>query len=578
MVIAATALLTTLYTGQHAELAAQDRIAFYHLASSAASQQLRRDTRSINLVLQAAANTTETAAGGFSLTARVSAALHSMQADLIKLRELQEQYADYQFSSTLGRLTERFGAIMHLHTEASMDPLLESVEAFELNIEQLRRLHMIAAANELASIEAQARRVLPNMAILMAILIVTCVVGWYVTRLLRESLVNQKRAEEALAASVERMHHMQKLEALGQLVGGVAHDFNNLLTAILGQASLLEDKSSRDEPMRQGLSEISRAAEQAALLTKQLLTFSRRQPIEPKIVDLNNLIRDMEPILRRLIGEDIKLTVRCDDTQNTIELDPGQFHQVILNLAVNSRDALPDGGEILLTAEHVQIDSDDHRRGDMVNGRYAKLAVIDNGVGMDKKTLDRAFEPFFTTKQKGRGTGLGLATVHGIITAANGHIFVDSNPEKGTCFEIYLPSSTRYAEKVAADSVSELAGSETVLVVEDEEQIRTLLQGGLGSLGYRVLTASGGTEGLEICGSRAESIDAIVSDVVMPDMNGAAFMKDALDMRPDAVGIYMSGYTDDIVLQTGVGGSAIPLINKPFELDELARLIRDRLN
>ncbi|MDJ0941198.1 MAG: ATP-binding protein [Woeseiaceae bacterium] len=579
VVIAAAALIIAVYTAQKADDEARDRVTFYYLASSAASEQLYRNTQSLQrLLTDAAGGTPETT--GRPIQPGVSGTLYSMRSQLERLLELQAQYMGQQFDATLSRLEVRFTTIEWMAMDsAPPGELLDSVAALELNIDQLHRLHEIAAAETLGDIESQARLILPNLALLTAILLAAIVGGWFVTRLLRQALERQAQTEEALAASQERMHHMQKLEALGQLVGGVAHDFNNLLTAILGQAGLLRDHASADSELQDGLGEISEAARQATSLTNQLLAFSRRQPIQAQAFDLNELIRSMQPMLRRLISEDIEINYELGKGLGAVELDTGQMHQVVLNLVINAKDAMPDGGSIDVVTEWARLETGDPQHPAMTGGDYTRLIVADSGTGMDEETRERAFEPFFTTKPRGRGTGLGLATVHGIISAAGGEISIDSRPGGGTRIRILLPVSTRSAEAAAAEHVATgtRAGSETVLVVEDEAQIRTFLRNGLGSLGYTVLTAPGGKDGLDICERETGGIDVIVSDIVMPNMNGAEFMKAALNRQPSAVGIYISGYTDDVALQHGMDES-IPLLYKPFELDDIAALIRERLD
>ena len=579
-VLAAFTVIIALYMGQRAEDIARDRIAYYHLASSTVSEQLDRDTEVLKRLLDA---DTGAAPGRQSIHPAVNGILFSMRADLMQLSELHDLYAIVDFDATLARLIDGYDSIERLlaNPERATSPI-EEIAGFELAIEQLYRLHLVAAANSLADIEDRARHNLPTLVLLLGVVVTAVLVGWYLTRLLRRTLARQAAIEVTLAESQERMHHMQKLEALGQLVGGVAHDFNNLLTVIMGQTGLLQDRTAGDKRLQLGLDEISTAAQQAASLTKQLLAFGRRQAAEPQLFDLNGLIDNMQDLLRRTIGEDIELEYEHEDVLDSVKLDPGQMHQVIVNLVINARDAMPNGGKITLAIRNLQFGPDSARPGDLAEGQYVNLTVSDNGVGMDKETQDRVFEPFFTTKLRGRGTGLGLATVHGIVGAAFGHIEVDSRPGEGTRFDIYLPGLGRDLGSPAAESARERAempgGSETVLVVEDEAQILTLLCDGLTSLGYTVLTASGGVDGLKFCRKEPGTIDVIISDVVMPKMNGARFMKRALRLQPNAIGIYMSGYTDDVVLQQGVDGSLVPLIHKPFDLHKIAKVIRWHLN
>ncbi|MCP5093647.1 MAG: response regulator, partial [Gammaproteobacteria bacterium] len=406
--------------------------------------------------------------------------------------------------------------------------------------------------------------------------------AWYLLRSLSTSLKRQQSTELELAESQETLHHIQKLDALGRLVGGIAHDFNNWLTVILGHAGLLRDTAEGNERLETGLDEIKQAGEQAAYLTKQLLAFSRRQQSRPRILVLDELIRDMEEMLRRVIGASITLSFSYADDPVDVELDPDQVQQVILNLINNARDAMPDGGLLSVTTESVVVGPNGIEVDGLPDGEYARLSVSDTGIGMDDETRQRVFEPFFTTKEKGHGTGLGLSVVHGIVTGSNGHIFMESREGTGSKFVIYFPRAEQHQAAVA-DVPKRLApqdGLETVLVVEDNEQVRRFVETGLASLGYRVLTASGGAAGLAICKNEPAAIDVILSDVVMPETTGPMFMTSALRLRPDAVAIYMSAYTKDKILgfRRKSAEADAPLIMKPFEIQELSRLIQERLD
>ena len=560
--IAAITLFVSFLVRHNTDQAARDRVASYYLASAATVEAMHSDAHELLHM------------SGYATNPATAAVLYSMRLNVARLRELHQQYREQRFEATLQRLVERFEAVeSSVAAGAAPADLLLRVEALELSIDQLYRLHLIAAGDTLAGIRELARRNLPNLAILTIILTGTILVGWYLTRVLKQSLLRREKAEQALALSHERMHHLQKLEALGQLVGGVAHDFNNLLTAIHGQAELLSHEASADA--QDAANEITRAAQQASALTSQLLAFSRRQPIEPRDIDLNRLIADLEPLLRRLIGENIELDFDYGEQCGTVELDPAQLRQVVINLFINARDAMPEGGTISLSTGVVEVD--DHDDDGLPAGAYMRLAVADTGIGMDKETRDRVFEPYFTTKPMGRGTGLGLAMAHGMVTAAGGRITVQSDIGHGSRFEVCLPASERPAATPVADAAPLRRGSETVLVVEDEEQIRTFLRAGLSSLGYSVLTAAGGAEGLEIC-RESGHIDVIVSDVIMPDMNGPQFMTEALPLQRGAVAIFMTGYADDALTQQRVSGQRIPLLHKPFRLEAMARLIREQLD
>src|SRR5437016_5837773 len=318
----------------------------------------------------------------------------------------------------------------------------------------------------------------------------------------------------------QQLRQAQKMEAVGRLAGGVAHDFNNILTAITGHAELLLEDLGHHDPRRVDVDEIRRSAERAAGLTRQLLAFSRQQVLQPKVVDLNALVLDMDKLLRRLIGEDVELATVLDAALGRVTADPGQLEQVIVNLAVNARDAMPQGGKLTLETRNIDLDSSYTLEHSLVKpGPYVQLTVSDSGIGMDEETQAHAFEPFFTTKPKGQGTGLGLATVYGIITRARGHVQVSSEPGSGTTFTILLPATGRGA---VARQEPERAGcggaGETVLVVEDEPAMRDVTRRILSRNGYHVITASGGHEAIDIAANRADAIDVVLTDVVMPGM------------------------------------------------------------
>jgi signal transduction histidine kinase/CheY-like chemotaxis protein len=496
----------------------------------------------------------------------------------------QQQQGGEFFARALDRAIERSDNLRQ--SIARGEPWEASrtgVDVLSLRIHQLDRLHSAAAerlTRELAERAERQASFLGGFTVL--ILFFAGLLTWWILALLRSALIRQTNTEDELAESRRRLEHIQKLDALGQLVGGVAHDFNNLLTAILQQVELLLSGPESRERYRTGLREIQMAGEQAASLTNQLLTFSRRQPVERQVVDLNMLIENLAPMLRRLIGEDISLAVDYQPDLAPAELDPGQMDQLLLNLVVNARDAMPSGGVLTIRTCNLDNANGDPRFPGMPVGSYCGILVEDTGSGMDRETLSRLFEPFFTTKNKGRGTGLGLSTVHGIVTGSNGHIFVSSEPGDGSRFEIYfprcIPSTESTSPEPGAKPVRVFHGSETVLVIEDEEPIRRILSAGLAQLGYKVLIAGSGTEALAICSEEPGSIDVIVSDVVMPDMNGPEVVQRALECQGTALVIYMSGYTDDIVLKSGVSTTEIALLNKPFKLEELTRLMRQSLD
>jgi two-component system cell cycle sensor histidine kinase/response regulator CckA len=379
----------------------------------------------------------------------------------------------------------------------------------------------------------------------------------------------------------QQLRQAQKMEAIGQLAGGVAHDFNNLLTVILGFTELaaaeVETGSRQSEP----LGEIRKAGERAAVLTRQLLAFSRRQVLEPKILDLNALITDLERMLRRLIGEDVELATALDPGVGPVRADVGQIEQVILNLAVNARDAMPTGGKLTIETRNVELDESYAREHVAVRpGSYAMLAVTDTGTGMSAETKSHMFEPFFTTKGQGKGTGLGLATVYGIVKQSEGNIWVYSELGRGATFKIYLPLVKSDSSPVEArpSDARPARGSETVLLVEDEDAVRTLTRRILEGFGYSILEARKGEAALELARRHSQPIHLLLTDVVMPDMGGPELAERMRRVRPDTKVLFMSGYTDDAVVRHGIIANGVHFLQKPFTPEALARKVRETLD
>jgi len=378
---------------------------------------------------------------------------------------------------------------------------------------------------------------------------------------------------------VQLHHHLaqaQKLEAIGRLAGGVAHDFNNVLTAILGSAELLLLDTPRGTDAREEVEIIRDAAQRAQELIRQLLAFSARQVLQPAVTDLNDLIKNLTRMLRRLIGEDLALTTELADDLGAVRVDPGQVEQVLMNLAVNARDAMPDGGQLTIRTANVEMEES----GDLRDGRYVRIDVADTGTGMDAATLGRVFEPFFTTKERGKGTGLGLATAYGIVRQSGGQIAVSSAPGAGTTFRIHLPrvDAPVEAARAAPPVTAPAAGTETVLVAEDEQIVRVLIRKVLEQAGYTVLLAGGGAEALQLAERHAGPIHLLVTDVVMPDMNGRELARRLLERRPDTKVLYVSGYADVAVERHGVLDPGTAFMQKPFSPSALARRVRDVLD
>jgi PAS domain S-box-containing protein len=394
--------------------------------------------------------------------------------------------------------------------------------------------------------------------------------------------VSERRlAEAALRESEEQLRQSQKMDAIGRLAGGVAHDFNNLLTVILGYSEQLLEQTGADESTRRAADEIQGAAQRAAALTGQLLAFSRKQMLEPKEIDLNVSLAGTSRLLRRLIGEDIELEVKLDPDLGRVLADENQIQQVVMNLAINARDAMPNGGRLSLTTANAELDTTYAQQHlPLPAGRYAMLVVSDTGVGMDADTRARAFEPFFTTKERGKGTGLGLATVYGIVKQTGGYIWVYSEPGQGTVFKIYLPrvDAPATADQEVANLGRTPTGNETILLVEDEVTVRQLLSGMLERRGYRVLIADSGEQAVEVAAQHRGPLHLMVTDVVMPGMGGPELAARLGSLHPELRVLYISGYADDAVLRRGVREGLASFLQKPFTLDALARKIRDVLD
>ncbi|MBN1570573.1 MAG: PAS domain S-box protein [Acidobacteria bacterium] len=373
----------------------------------------------------------------------------------------------------------------------------------------------------------------------------------------------------------------QKMEAIGVLAGGVAHDFNNLLNVINGYSELILGELPPDDPVRKDIEQIKNAGKRAAELTSQLLAFGRKQILKPELLDLNDVIARMSSMLRRLIAEDIEFVVSTKSDLGLIHADPGQMQQIVMNLAINARDAMPLGGKLVIETANVDLAEPYAQRRQMVpEGPYVMLAISDNGIGMDEATRERVFEPFFSTKQKGKGTGLGLSTVYGIVKQSGGFIWVYSEPGRGTTFKIYFPKAegALVGRKEEELLKPDLRGSETVLLVEDEMAVKELAARILREQGYNVLEASNGTEALRIAQEYAGEIHLIVTDVVMPGFSGKALVSRLESARPDIKALYISGYTDDAIVHHGILDSHVEFLQKPFTGGRLVRKVREVLN
>jgi signal transduction histidine kinase/ActR/RegA family two-component response regulator len=390
-----------------------------------------------------------------------------------------------------------------------------------------------------------------------------------------QDVTERRRLEEQLRQS-------QKMEAIGQLAGGVAHDFNNLLTVISGNCELVLSDSPADDPRRGSLRDIQAAAQRAAGLTRQLLAFSRKQILEPRLVDVHVVIREIETMLRRLIGEDVVLSSELTADPSWVKVDPGQLEQVLLNLAINARDAMPRGGRLTIGTRSVDLAGSDDAGGsaDPERGTRVAISISDSGEGMSQEVQGHLFEPFFTTKEVGKGTGLGLATVYGIVKQSGGDVSVESESGRGTTFTIVLPSTQPPAGTLKSLGAHGAlpSGTETVLVVEDEEAVRRLVRSVLESTGYKVIDARSGREAVEAVCAHPGQIRIVVTDVVMPDINGREVASRICGIDPGIKVLYMSGYTDDVILRNGIVESGVPFLQKPFSSLALARKVREMLD
>ena len=376
----------------------------------------------------------------------------------------------------------------------------------------------------------------------------------------------------------DQFRQAQKMEAVGRLAGGVAHDFNNLLMVISGYAEVILTQIDPTSSLHEKGRAIQLAADRATTLTRQLLAFSRKQLLELKVVDVNAIVQDMERLLRPLIGENIELITMLAPEAAHTRADAGQLEQVIMNLVVNAKDAMPAGGRLTLRTENTTVD-DNHRRGQhfIRPGRYVMLQVSDTGTGMDRETQSRIFEPFFTTKEKGKGTGLGLSTVYGIVKQSGGYVMVQSELGHGTSFQIYLPLVDGAAEKHSVATPEVVGGTETILLVEDEESVRQLVRDTLASKGYRVLEAENGEAGIAAVAHHKDKIDLIITDVVMPGMGGREMVQQLVRAHPGTKVLFLSGYTEDAILSDGSIEQGTAFLQKPFTLQNLSRKVREVL-
>jgi signal transduction histidine kinase/ActR/RegA family two-component response regulator len=397
----------------------------------------------------------------------------------------------------------------------------------------------------------------------------------------RDERRERKKAEDALVQSEKQFRQAQKMEAVGRLAGGIAHDFNNLLTVIMGYSHVLSAELGSEHPLHDKIEETQKAGEKAAMLVRQLLAFSRKQPLEPKHLSVNNVVSNLEEMLRRLIGADIRLVIKLDPSNSQVLADQAQLEQVLMNLVVNARDAMPHGGTLTIETARTELaKSPLYHVEPLPPGHYVKLSVTDTGSGMDRDTQAHIFEPFFTTKEEGKGSGLGLSTVFGIVTQSGGGIDVNSRVGYGTKFDIFFPRVAADSRAAAARRAGEqpIGGTETILLVEDDSSVRILLRDSLRKLGYRVIEAKHGIEACLLASQELANLHLLLTDMVMPGMGGRELAQQLMTMKPDLRVLFMSGFTDDVGILAGHEQGTSGFLQKPFTPEVLARTVRKILD
>ena len=517
----------------------------------------------------------------------LSRGIQEIRARLEELDGLQDASERAEFAPAVGRARERFDRLeetlrtLERGETATRVNLSAHLASLSLAIEQLRRLHSGAANRALTSLERRAadrnrRLLLCGTALAVAVFLA----GWRFRILRHIGQVREREMQGALEESHARLLHSEKIEALGTLAGGVAHDFNNLLTVIAVHAETLRNDMGAENPLWKSIQAIEGATQEAATLARQLSAFSRRDIRDFRIIDLNHVVRRVETMLQRLVGEKITFVTKLDAGIRPVRADPAQIEQVLLNLVANARDAMPEGGTMTIETVNTRLDPGPWDPDSYGAGQeYARMSVHDTGRGIDEAARSRIFEPFFTTKPPSEGTGLGLFMVHGIVSASGGVVSFESETAVGTRFDVCLPACDDWeGSEAQPGDIGTTEGSETILLIEDQRQVREICAQMLRGAGYAVLEAENGAEALHLCAKWRKRIDLILTDVVMPVMDGPELVERSKQLHPEARVLYMSGYTEDPTLRERISGANTPLLPKPFQRIQLLERVRGVLD